>query len=80
MSYLISKNGELLAEVPAQKSRSIQYSYVRVVEEINTNREYSLVNARSGKISNAKKWEKIARYSILDSAEEINENEFYIIN
>lgn len=58
MSYIIS-DGELIAktEIDYASGRSVRFSAT------TTNDGYSLVNAASGKISNAKKWDKVYKKS-----------------
>lgn len=58
MSYIIS-DGELIAKTQIDYSggRSVRFSTTTASDG------YSLVNAASGKISNAKKWDKVYKKS-----------------
>lgn len=79
-AYII-KNNQIIAEVKTElkNGESVRFAYQKTRESIDANREFSLVNARDGKISRAKKWLKEAekRYQT-DYAIEINEGEFCI--
>ncbi|MCA6941348.1 hypothetical protein LF927_09140 [Pectobacterium polaris] len=56
---------------------NVTFSTVKAKEEINANRDFNLVNAHSGKISRAKRWEKeAAKCDYFGS--EINPTEFFI--
>ena len=77
----IIKNQELICycETNLKNGEIVEYSYQKSEESINANRDFNLVNARTAKISRAKKWLKIYEKSIVDSAIEINEGEFYVL-
>jgi len=74
---VIVKNGQVLAEIDTElkNGTSVSYGYQKVKEEIDANREYNLVNMRTGKISRNKKFlkEYVDHYAV-----EINEREFFI--
>lgn len=57
MSYII-RNNEFIAETNKhyKSGTSVLYSFKRCFENIDTSRDFNLVNAQLGKISNAKKW------------------------
>jgi len=74
MSYLIA-NGEVICTVPNRKSGDVVFSYCKVEETLNSNREFNLINTRNGKISNAKKWHK---FDVVDIGAEINQDEYYV--
>ena len=74
MSYLIA-NGEVICTVQDRKSGDVIFSYSKVDENLDANREFNLVNARNGKISNAKKWHK---FDVMDIGKEINQDEYYV--
>lgn len=79
-AYIIADN-EIIAVVNTnlKNGESISYSKTKAEEAINAAREFNLVNASTGKISRATKWDGKARkmYEV-DSGEEINEREFWI--
>jgi hypothetical protein len=77
MSYII-RNDKVIAETleTIKSGTTVQYSFASVEEAINANRELNLVNARSAKISNAKKWHKEAQNA--PTAKQINSGEFLI--
>ena len=77
----IIANNAIVAKVSgsAVAGQSVRYSSQRCEEVINAAREWNLVNAQSGKISDAAKWHKAwARMEDCRSAVEINPGEFYI--
>lgn len=79
-AYIIANN-EIIAVVNTslKNGESISYSKTKAEEAINAAREFNLVNASTGKISRATKWDGKARkmYEV-DSGEEINAGEFWI--
>ena len=74
MSFLI-KDNKLIAKVADRESGDVMFSYVKTEEDIDANREFNLVNAQHGKISNAKKWEKSECF---DLGKEINDDEYFV--
>ena len=74
MSFLI-KDNKVIAKVADRESGDVMFSYVKTKEDIDANREFNLVNAQHGKISNAKKWESAKYY---DFGKEINKDEYFI--
>lgn len=80
MSYIISNHGELIAKTEAHlpSAASVRYGQERSREEIDANREYNLVNAKDGKISNAKRWDAEYRNSEAGMAVELNPGEFLV--
>ena len=76
----IIANNSIIAKVSgsAVAGQSVRYSSQRCEEAINASREWNLVNARDGKISNAAKWHKAwnrmedCRYAV-----EINPGEYF---
>lgn len=78
----IIANNSIIAKInaPAEVGASVKFSSQRCEEAINASREWNLVNARDGKISDAAKWHKVwARMEESRAAVEINPGEFYII-
>lgn len=81
MSYIISNDNELIAKVRAGEQPpglEVKYGFEKSKEAINAARDYNLVNARTGKISNAKKWDKVFAESECGFATEINPGEFLV--
>jgi hypothetical protein len=78
-AYII-KNDTLIAEVDTEMKNGsvIDFSF-EVTTDCFTDREL-LINARTGKISRAKKWAKIASEEYVRFADEINEGEFLVGN
>lgn len=80
MSYIIKNNAIIAKTSEALKSGAVvEYAFHTCKEEINADREFNLVNAKTAKISNAKKWD--AEYKKSDdqlTASEINPGEFLI--
>lgn len=74
-AYLI-KNGEVIAETETElkNGASVKYAFEKCAEALNANREFNLVNARTAKISRAKKWANKTE----EVAIEINSGEFFI--
>lgn len=83
MSYII-KNGQIAAVTSGTfaSGKSVSFSARRTAESLDANREFNLVNASTGKISNAKKWDaEFARMAECMSAVEINgagSRQFYL--
>lgn len=77
MAYII-KNNEVvaIANTELKNGVEVQFSSLTTEEKVNANRNYNLVNAQTGKISRAKKWEASAKYA--DYATEINPGEFLL--
>jgi hypothetical protein len=77
MSYIIS-NGQLIATTAEtlKSGESVVYSSQTCVESINASREFNLVNQKSAKISNAKKWERDSWR--VGNAKELNPGEYLI--
>lgn len=79
MSFII-RNNELIAETKGdfKSGEEVFFAYEKCEEAIDANREFNLVNQRTGKISNAKKWERKAKFCLhLPLAIEINKWEFF---
>ncbi len=77
-AYIVA-NGEIIACIytSLKNGTVVEYSDSRTLENINANKKYNLVNARSGKISRSKKFER--REQPFDPlADEINPKEFFI--
>ena len=75
-------NGAAVAEIGEPcclpRGTSVSFSHLRVKENINANREYNLVNSKTGKISDSKKYHGCFN---LPLAYEINDgidNAFYL--
>lgn len=62
MSYIINTDGELVATIAAtlESGKTVNYGFETCKEGLDANFDRRLVNARRGKISNAKKWAPIA--------------------
>jgi len=75
MSYII-RNNQLIAETKEtlRSGTQVEYSSTWTIERISANRGYSLVSAKTAKISNAKKWEN----QECGYATQIHENEFLV--
>lgn len=58
-----------------KNGEAIQYAYLKIKEEINANRDFNLVNAKTGKISRNKRF--LDEYDPDSFAKEINPGEFY---
>jgi predicted nucleic acid-binding Zn ribbon protein len=79
-AYIIS-SGSVIAEITTAlpSGRAVRWSRQRCAEAIDANREWNLVNARSGKISRAQKWARLVSDDAAEtSAVEINPGEFYL--
>ena len=77
----IVANNSIIAKInaAAQAGEYVKFSSQRCEEAINASREWNLVNARNGKISNAVKWHKIwDRMADCRYAVEINPGEYFI--
>lgn len=80
MSFIIH-NGRLIAKTPRQikSGTPVIFSTQRVEERINADRDWNLLNASHGKVSNDKKWdEKYMKSEGCFTAEEINYLEFLV--
>jgi hypothetical protein len=78
LKYIIANNYPV-AFVRTETKGSVRYGFKAVREEIDANRELNLVNAKSGKISEAKKWAFWERtHPDLPFAKEINPGHFLI--
>lgn len=77
----IIANNSIIAKIRGEAQvGEIKFSSQRCKEAINAAREWNLVNAQSGKISDAAKWHRAwAKMSDCRFAEELNPGEFYII-
>jgi hypothetical protein len=77
-SAYIIKDGKIIATIDTalKNGANVVFSRKKCVEAINASRGFNLVNAQTGKVSRAKKWEKES-YQV-ESATEINEGEFLI--
>lgn len=78
--FIIRDGSPVARIIGAATSGPCRYGWERCKEELNANREWNLVNARKGKISNNVKWQEWeARNDVLlPVAEEMNEREFLI--
>jgi hypothetical protein len=77
-SYIIKK-GELIAKLSVERKSGelVRFSDVTCEEKINAAREFNLVNAQTGRISNAANWNHIYRKSEgVEIATEINPGEY----
>lgn len=81
-SYIVNAAGtELIAvtEKNMPSGMAVQYAWEKCNESIDAAREFNLVNASNGKISNAKKWAEIERRNGFEvRATEINDREFFL--
>ncbi len=82
-AYII-KNGDIVCSLDTdlENGTVVRYAFDKSKEELDANREYNLVNEKTGKISRAKKYDEY-RYEVASMgliATEINEKEFYIEN
>ena len=80
MSFIISSDNQLIAKVSEvlKSGTQVRFSAHTCAEAIDANREFNLVNAAWGKISNAKKWEKVYMNSYAGIATMINEGDYII--
>lgn len=80
IAYII-RNNTVIATVSTglPNGTEIQYSHEKIREELDANRDYNLLNAKSAKISRAQRWEKEAS-KCCTSAVEINPLEFLLVN
>lgn len=82
MNAYIVKDGEIVCSVKTElkNGTKVIYSWNRCDEKINASREFNLVNARTGKISRAKKYDqyRMEFSSAACLATEINPGEFYL--
>lgn len=80
-SYILDKYGTVvaIASNPA-KSGKCRYAWQACREAIDSRREFNLVNARDGKVSNAKSIDKwLYRHDVmLPFAKEINPGDYFI--
>lgn len=62
MSFIISKSGELVAitSETIKSGKAVRYGFETCQEGLDANYDSRLVNARMGKISNAKAWQALA--------------------
>lgn len=81
MSYIIAGN-KLIAKVTGNEQPSgadVKFGTLTCSEAINADRDVNLINARTGKISNAAKWDAVwARTEDGRFASEVNPGEFLI--
>jgi len=81
MSIILNKDNFPVAKLAATyKPGACKYAYCVCAEKPATNINHNLVNARAGKITNAKKWDdyKKSHFDNLPFADEINIREFLI--
>lgn len=62
MSFIISRSDELVATTSEtiKSGKAVRYGFETCQEGLDANYDSRLVNAKPGKISNAKKWQAIA--------------------
>lgn len=79
-AYII-KDGQVIAQAKTalKNGSDVEFSRDSCEEALNASKSVNLVNARWGKISRAKKWDKATERSFLLSAKEVNEGEFLIL-
>lgn len=80
MAYIIVDGSPVARTAAAAEAGDCKYGFEKAAEAINANRQWNLVNARNGKISNAVKWEGWERTNntILPFATQINPGEFFV--
>lgn len=78
-AYII-RNNKFIATIDTdlKNGAEVAYAFNRCEEKINANREWNLVNAKYGKVSRAKKWQKEAALSN-ETGISISPDEFYIL-
>lgn len=79
-SFIIS-DGTPVARISGTATAGVcWYSWQRCREALNTNRDWNLVSARKGTVSNAARWQnwELRNDVLLPLAEEINEREFFV--
>lgn len=80
-AFIVAKN-EVIAEVETKllSGEYVRFGYSKTEERIDASREWNLVNAKNGKISRDKKWEKkfCAQKEEMQWGKEINSGEFFI--
>lgn len=76
---LVNRNNEVVAYASTELKNGsmVDFSFDRVKENINANREYNLVNAVRVKVSRNKKYFNDEMMAYLPNAKEINYGEFY---
>ena len=81
-SYILDNDGMPIAITPtlSEKSGPCRYAFEVCRERIDANRELNLVNARAGKISNAKKWQtwEAKNNTTLPFAAEVAPREYFV--
>lgn len=81
ISSFIINDGTPVARISETATAGVcRYSRQRCKEALNTNRDWNLVNARKGTVSNAARWQnwELRNNVLLPFAEEINEREFFV--
>lgn len=81
-AYIINNHNEPIARIDGEaKSGHCRYAFQKTAEAIDANRHWNLVNARSGRISNAKRWQEWERkHDLLPTAIEINPGHYFLIS
>ncbi len=77
-AFLIDSFDQVVAtiETDLRGGASVSYGYESVTDQLNANHPRYLVSARTGKVSRAKKWERLA--VDVPAAEEINDGDFLL--
>lgn len=76
VGYLLNKNSEVIAIVTGVKAGEVRYSYTLCEERIDRSRTHNLVDARTGRISYARKYAKC--HTTLVAREIIFERELFV--
>lgn len=77
IAYLIDSDDNVVASIATElKNRTrVKFAYNICVESLDANRVYNLVNARTARLSRAKKY---TYHALAVFTKEINPGEFYI--
>lgn len=83
MSYII-KDNEIIAKTKQyiKSGTIVRFGYCVCDENIDRNRDYNLVNSKVGKISNAKKWDKMSELmhcASIDYSKNCGEDAYLIV-
>ncbi len=72
MKFLLNNEGDVIAIVQSATSGPCRYGWSAVPEGVNANYEHHLINGRSGTISGAAKYARVAARLELPLARKLN--------